>query len=101
MVPASGAQAASGAGLVYWESFSLLGSPSRWWPIFDEEIRRDSPGPTAVIFLANLLDYTIEESTGRIVGGSREIPVKFEESWTFVRPAGEASWQLTAIQQPE
>ncbi len=54
-----------------------------------------------VHFLANLLDYTVEESTGRVVGGSKEIPVKFEEYWTFVRPAGEASWQLTAIQQPE
>ena len=52
-------------------------------------------------FVANLLDYTVEESTGRIVGGSKEIPVKFEEYWTFVRPAGEASWQLTGIQQAE
>lgn len=54
-----------------------------------------------VHFLANLLDYTVEESTGRVVGGSKEIPVKFEEYWTFVRPAGEASWQLTGIQQAE
>jgi predicted lipid-binding transport protein (Tim44 family) len=54
-----------------------------------------------VHFLANLLDYTVEESTGRVVGGSKENPVKFEEYWTFVRPAAEASWQLTAIQQPE
>jgi predicted lipid-binding transport protein (Tim44 family) len=50
-------------------------------------------------FLANLLDYTIEEQTGRLVSGSREAPVKFEECWTFVRPAGGSSWQLTAIQQ--
>ncbi len=50
-------------------------------------------------FLANLLDYTIEEQTGRLVSGSRETPVKFEECWTFVRPAGGSSWQLTAIQQ--
>ncbi len=54
-----------------------------------------------VHFLANLLDYTVEESTGRVVGGSKEIPVKFEEYWTFVRPTSEASWQLTAIQQAE
>lgn len=52
-------------------------------------------------FLANLLDYTVDERTGSIVVGSKENPVKFEEYWTFVRPAGEASWQLTAIQQPE
>jgi predicted lipid-binding transport protein (Tim44 family) len=50
-------------------------------------------------FLANLLDYTVEEQTGRLLSGSREMPVKFEECWTFVRPAGGPSWQLTAIQQ--
>ncbi len=50
-------------------------------------------------FLANLLDYTVEEQSGRLVTGSKEIPVKFEEFWTFVRPTGGSSWQLTAIQQ--
>ncbi|MBI4736565.1 MAG: Tim44 domain-containing protein [candidate division NC10 bacterium] len=50
-------------------------------------------------FLANLLDYTVEEQSGQLVAGSRETPVKFEEYWTFVRPTGGSSWQLTAIQQ--
>ncbi|MBI3121538.1 MAG: Tim44 domain-containing protein [candidate division NC10 bacterium] len=50
-------------------------------------------------FLANLLDYTVEEQNGQLVAGSREIPVKFEEYWTYVRPTGGSSWQLTAIQQ--
>jgi predicted lipid-binding transport protein (Tim44 family) len=52
-------------------------------------------------FVANLLDYTVEEATGRIVAGSKESPVKFEEYWTFVRPSAGSCWQLTAIQQPE
>jgi len=52
-------------------------------------------------FLANLLDYTVDERTGSIVVGSKESPVKFEEYWTFVRPSAGSSWQLTAIQQPE
>ena len=52
-------------------------------------------------FVANLLDYTVEEATGRIAAGSKESPVKFEEYWTFVRPSAGSSWQLTAIQQPE
>lgn len=52
-------------------------------------------------FLANLLDYTVEEHSGQLVAGSREVPVKFEEYWTFVRPTGAPSWQLTAIQQAE
>lgn len=51
-------------------------------------------------FVANLLDYTVEEATGHIAAGSKESPVKFEEYWTFVRPSAGSSWQLTAIQQP-
>ncbi|MBI4537435.1 MAG: Tim44 domain-containing protein [candidate division NC10 bacterium] len=50
-------------------------------------------------FLANLLDYTVDERSGNLVAGSNEQPVKFEEYWTFVRATGGASWQLTAIQQ--
>jgi predicted lipid-binding transport protein (Tim44 family) len=52
-----------------------------------------------VRFLASLLDYTVEEGTGRVVAGSREVPVKFEECWTFARSAGDGSWRLTAVQQ--
>lgn len=54
-----------------------------------------------VHLVASLLDYTVEENTGRVVSGSKEKPVKFEEYWTFARPSGGSSWQLTAIQQPE
>ncbi len=50
-------------------------------------------------FLANLLDYTVDERSGNLVTGSNEVPVKFEEYWTFVRSSGGSSWQLTAIQQ--
>jgi predicted lipid-binding transport protein (Tim44 family) len=53
-----------------------------------------------VRFLANLLDYTVDEATGHVVEGSRTEPVKFEEYWTFVRPVGPGPWKLTAIQQP-
>jgi len=52
-----------------------------------------------VRFLANLLDYTVEESSGQIVSGSRTEPVKFEEYWTFSRPVGNNPWQLSAINQ--
>jgi predicted lipid-binding transport protein (Tim44 family) len=60
-------------------------------------------GGTAFVtvrFLANLLDYTVDEQTGRVVGGSKENPSKFEEYWTFSRPPGASLWRLTAIQQP-
>ena len=52
-----------------------------------------------VDFLANLLDYTVDERSGQVVEGSRTEPVKFEEFWTLVRPVGPNAWRLSAIQQ--
>jgi predicted lipid-binding transport protein (Tim44 family) len=54
-----------------------------------------------VRFLANLLDYTIDESTKQVLSGSRTEPVKFEEYWTFTRPVGKNTWKLSAIQQAQ
>ena len=54
-----------------------------------------------VRFLANLLDYTIDESTKQVLSGSRTEPVKFEEYWTFTRPVGRNAWKLSAIQQAQ
>jgi predicted lipid-binding transport protein (Tim44 family) len=51
-----------------------------------------------VLFLANLLDYTTDES-GKVLAGSDAIPVKFEEFWTLTRPVGPGAWKLAAIQQ--
>jgi len=53
---------------------------------------------TTLIY-ANLLDYTTDDATGQLVEGSKTDPVKFEEYWTFTRPAGNNQWQLTAINQ--
>lgn len=52
-------------------------------------------------FHANLVDYTVDESTGQVVAGSKTDPVKFEEYWTFVRPVGSNPWRLSAITQPQ
>ena len=54
----------------------------------------------AVRFLANLLDYTVDEKTNQVVEGSNSQPVKFEEYWTFTRPVGPGPWRLSAITQP-
>jgi predicted lipid-binding transport protein (Tim44 family) len=54
-----------------------------------------------VRLLANLLDYTVDETTGKIVDGSDSAPVKFEEFWTWVRPVGRNEWRLGAINQAE
>jgi len=54
-----------------------------------------------VKFYANLLDYTVDETTGQVVSGSKTEPVKFEEYWTFTRPVGNNPWKLTAINQAE
>jgi len=48
---------------------------------------------------ANLLDYTVESNTGKVVSGSDSEPIEFEEYWTFSRPVGPNSWKLTAVQQ--
>jgi predicted lipid-binding transport protein (Tim44 family) len=54
-----------------------------------------------VKFYANLLDYTIDETTGKVVSGDKTESVKFEEYWTFTRSVGNKPWQLSAIQQVE
>jgi len=54
-----------------------------------------------VRFYANLLDYTVDETTGQVVSGSKTDPVKFEEYWTLTRPVGNHPWQLSAINQVE
>jgi predicted lipid-binding transport protein (Tim44 family) len=54
-----------------------------------------------VRLLANLLDYTVDEATERVVDGSDSAPVKFEEFWTWVRPVGRNDWRLSAINQAE
>jgi predicted lipid-binding transport protein (Tim44 family) len=52
-----------------------------------------------VRFLANMLEYTVDERTNQVIEGNRSEPVKFDEYWTFVRPVGPNSWRLSAIQQ--
>ena len=54
-----------------------------------------------VRFLANLLDYTVDKTTGKVVDGSDSVPVKFEEYWTWVRSVGPNPWRLSAINQAE
>ncbi len=54
-----------------------------------------------VRFLANLLDYTVDERSGQVVEGSKTEPVKFEEYWTWTRPVGPNAWRLSAINQPD
>ncbi|MBP9561050.1 MAG: Tim44 domain-containing protein [Syntrophorhabdaceae bacterium] len=52
-----------------------------------------------VRFLANLLDYTVDEKDGRIISGSDRDPVKFLEYWTFYRKIGDKQWVLSGITQ--
>jgi predicted lipid-binding transport protein (Tim44 family) len=54
---------------------------------------------SSVRFMANLLDYTVDERTSRVVEGSDSVPVKFEEIWTFRKPAMMGRWQLIGIEQ--
>ncbi|RYZ51447.1 MAG: Tim44 domain-containing protein [Proteobacteria bacterium] len=52
-----------------------------------------------VRFTANLLDYTVDETSNSIISGSASDPVKFEEDWIFCRQTAYAAWQLVGIQQ--
>lgn len=52
-----------------------------------------------VRFSANLLDYVVDETSGQVIEGSANEPVKFEEDWTFARTTGYAPWQLVGISQ--
>ncbi|MEW6185249.1 MAG: Tim44 domain-containing protein [Thermodesulfobacteriota bacterium] len=52
-----------------------------------------------VLFYANLVDYTLDKTSGAVLSGSKTDPVKFREFWTFLRPVGKGPWKLSAIQQ--
>jgi len=52
-----------------------------------------------VKFLANLLDYLVDEGNGQILSGSSTDPVKFLEYWTFSRNVGGKNWVLNGITQ--
>jgi predicted lipid-binding transport protein (Tim44 family) len=65
-----------------------------------EAWQESGQGFVTVAFLANVLDYTTDES-GQVVEGSCTEPARFEEYWTFVRPVGSNRWKLTAIQQAD
>jgi predicted lipid-binding transport protein (Tim44 family) len=48
---------------------------------------------------ANLLDYTVDETSDAVVEGSNSEPVEFEEFWTFSRAVGPNPWKLSGVQQ--
>ena len=54
-----------------------------------------------ILFTANLLDYTVSDSSGELVDGSMTQPVKFAEEWTWARPTGTENWLLEAIKVVE
>jgi predicted lipid-binding transport protein (Tim44 family) len=62
------------------------------WMEADRELVR-------VRFTANLLDYTVDETTNVLKSGSNSEPVKFDEYWVFARSQGRSSWQLAGIEQ--
>ena len=54
-----------------------------------------------VLFTANLLDYTVSDTSGELVEGSMTQPVKFAERWTWARPTGTDDWKLEGIEVAE
>lgn len=52
-----------------------------------------------VLFTANLLDYTVDDTSGELISGSKTTPVKFREEWTWARPTGTQLWKLEGIKE--
>jgi predicted lipid-binding transport protein (Tim44 family) len=47
---------------------------------------------------ASMVDYTVDDTSGDVVDGSRTVPIDVDEYWTFARPVGPNRWKLSAIQ---
>jgi predicted lipid-binding transport protein (Tim44 family) len=58
----------------------------------------DNEDFVTVLFTANLLDYTVDETSGDVVEGSMTTPVKFAEKWAWARPVGTEDWKLEGIE---
>lgn len=54
---------------------------------------------TDVRFSANLLDYTVDEKSNKVVKGDDTSPVMFEEVWSFAKTPAGSTWQLVGIEQ--
>lgn len=54
---------------------------------------------STIRFTANVLDYTVDQSSSQVIDGSDTTPVKFEEDWTFAKATPSSPWQLAGIQQ--
>ncbi|WP_028580007.1 Tim44 domain-containing protein [Desulfogranum japonicum] len=52
-----------------------------------------------VLFTANLLDYTVDDTTGDLISGSMTQPIKFAEKWTWARPIRTENWKLEGIEE--
>ncbi len=51
-----------------------------------------------VRLVGSMLDYTVDDTSGAVVDGSRNDPSAIDEYWTFTRPVGPNRWKLSAIQ---
>ncbi len=58
----------------------------------------DNEDFVTILFTANLLDYTVDDTTGDVVEGSMTEPVKFAEKWTWARPVSTEDWKLEGIE---
>lgn len=66
------------------------------------EAWREADGDYASVAMRyDLIDATIDRSSGRVVNGDANRPQQVTEVWTFTRPNGGRStdWRLSAIQQ--
>jgi predicted lipid-binding transport protein (Tim44 family) len=51
-----------------------------------------------VLIDGSMIEFTLDEVSGRLVDGSRNVPRDIAERWTFTRRAGLNFWMLSAIE---
>ena len=70
----------------------------RWRRAEVSEAWQESGQDWVTVYLsASLVDYTVDDTTGALVDGSKT-PQDIEEYWTFTRLVGPKPWRLSAIQ---
>jgi predicted lipid-binding transport protein (Tim44 family) len=50
-----------------------------------------------VHIVAQLVDYTTDESGRKVLAGNPFDPTPFEERWDFIRPTGSTAWRVSAM----
>jgi len=63
-----------------------------------EAWQKDGRECARVRLAGSLLEHTTDDASGTVLAGADVSPRRFEEYWTFTRPASSKAWRLAAMQ---